>query len=135
MILYDDSEYPVRDDLEAAHVAQFQRFGDAGTWGTGAQRLAVVATARQACIDAGILEAPDDGGPEEPEVELPKVVQDIVHQVAVTPKDIDQDFYKNMLMEEGVFCLKIKQILKKFRLETQIHFLEKNLKRVNILIL
>lgn len=92
MTLYDDSEYPVRDDLEAAHVAQFRRFGEAGTWGTGAQRLAVVATARQACVDAGVLEVPDDGGPE-PDVELPKVVQDIIRQVAVTPKDIDQDFY------------------------------------------
>ena len=62
MSLYEDSALPVRADLEAAHQAQFERFGQPGTWGSGAQRIAVVAAARQAGIDAGVHEAPEDGG-------------------------------------------------------------------------
>lgn len=92
MSLYDDSPYPVRADLEAAHQAQFERFGQPGTWGSGAQRIAVIAAARRACIDAGVLEAPEDGGAVS-DVELPKVVQDIIATVAVSPKDVDLDFY------------------------------------------
>ena len=92
MSLYDDSPYPVRGDLEAAHQAQFERFGQPGTWGSGAQRIAVIAAARQACIDAGMLEAPADGGAVS-DVELPKVVQDIIAKVAVSPKEVDLDFY------------------------------------------
>ena len=92
MRLYEDSEFPVRADLEAAHQAQFDRFGRPGTWGSGAQRIAVIAAARQACIDAGVIEAPEDGGATSG-VELPKVVRDIIATVAVSPKDVDLDFY------------------------------------------
>jgi len=95
MTLYEDSDFPVRADLEAAHRAQFERFGQPGTWGSGAQRIAVIAAARRACIDAGILEAPEGGvdGGAESDVELPKVVRDIIAKVAVSPKDVDLDFY------------------------------------------
>lgn len=85
MSLYEDSDFPVRADLEAAHRDQFDRFGQPGTWGSGAQRIAVIAAARQACIDAGILEAPEDGDATS-DVELPKVVQDIIATVAVSPR-------------------------------------------------
>jgi hypothetical protein len=92
MSLYEDSSLPVRADLEAAHQAQCDRFGQPGTWGSGAQRIAVIAAARQACIDAGVLEASEDGGAMS-DMELPKVVQDIIATVAVSPKDVDLDFY------------------------------------------
>ncbi|MBO22384.1 MAG: hypothetical protein CMM26_08460 [Rhodospirillaceae bacterium] len=92
MNLYEESDFPVRADLEAAHQTQFDRFSQPGTWGSGAQRVAVIAAARQACIDAGVLEAPDNPGVGSNE-ELPKVVRDIIAKIAVSPKDIDLDFY------------------------------------------
>lgn len=94
MTLYRDSQFPVPDDLTAVHGTQLRKFGQPGTWGTGAQRLAVVAAARQAGIDAGVLEAPAEGGATS-EVELPKVVRDVIRQVAVAPKDVDQAFYED----------------------------------------
>lgn len=72
MSFYSDSEFPVRDDLADAHAAQFERFARAGIWGSAAQRLAVISEARQSCIDAGMLEAPEDGGAL-PDVDLPKM--------------------------------------------------------------
>ena len=92
MALYKDSEFPVRADLEAAHQAQFDRFGQPGTWGSGAQRIAVIAAARQACIDAGVIEASEDVGATS-DVDLPKVVRDVIATVAVSPKDVDLNFY------------------------------------------
>lgn len=92
MSLYEDSALPVRADLEAAHQTQFDRFGQTGTWGSGAQRIAVISAARRAGIDAGVLEAPEYGGATS-DVQLPKVVQDIIAKIAVSPKDVDLDFY------------------------------------------
>ena len=63
LALYDDSAYPVRKDLEAVHEKQLAQFGVAGAWGSGAQRLAVARETRDAGIDAGIYEAPDDPSP------------------------------------------------------------------------
>ena len=53
MSFYADSEYPVGDELDSVHAAQLANFARAGTWGTAAQRLAVISEARQAGIDAG----------------------------------------------------------------------------------
>ncbi len=58
MTFYADSKYPVNDELSGAHALQFEKFAQAGTWGTADQRLAVIAEARQAGIEAGLLEAP-----------------------------------------------------------------------------
>ncbi len=93
MSLYSDSDYPVRDDLVVAHDAQFERFARAGTWGTAAQRLAVIVEARRAGIDAGLLEAPDDGGAEA-SVELPEAVRDVIRTLAASPKDFDLSTYE-----------------------------------------
>ena len=41
MTLYADSQYPVREDLDAVHAKQLDQLADPGTWGTGAQRLAI----------------------------------------------------------------------------------------------
>lgn len=53
LALYADSEYPVRKDLDEVHAAQFASFSAPGTWGTGAQRLAVV----QAALAGGLSDA------------------------------------------------------------------------------
>lgn len=90
MSLYAESAYPVRPDLAAIHAAQLARMGAPGTWGTGAQRVAVAAAARRAGIAAGLLEAPTGGPAADPA--LPEVVLRVVRQIAVAPKEIDRDF-------------------------------------------
>ena len=94
MSLYADSEFPVREDLAVIHASQLTELGAPGSWGTGAQRLAIAAEARQAGYDAGILEEPADGGASS-EIELPQVVRRVVKRLAVSPKDVDQDFYND----------------------------------------
>lgn len=96
MSFYADSDYPVRQDLADAHAAQFQRFARAGTWGTAAQRLAVISEARQAGIDAGLLEAPADGGATS-DVELPQPVRDVIRTLAVDCPNFDMSTYQAAL--------------------------------------
>lgn len=93
MSFYLDSDHLVRDELSEAHAATFEHFAQAGTWGTAAQRLAVISQARQAGIDAGLLEAPEDGGAE-PTVELPEDVRQIIRTLAVDCKGFDQAVYE-----------------------------------------
>jgi hypothetical protein len=42
MNLYADSVYPLREDVESSHARQFEQLGLPGTWGTSAQRTAIV---------------------------------------------------------------------------------------------
>lgn len=100
MSFYDDSIYPVRDDLAAVHASQLKGWGAPGTWGSGAQRLAIAAEARKACIDEGLLEVAD-GFDSSEDLEIPGFVRDIVARLAVSPKDVDQNFYHTAL-EKGI---------------------------------
>ena len=98
MTLYADSNFPVRGDLASEHDRQLAQWRAPGSWGTGAQRLAVAIEARRAAVEAGLLEAPDDGAGET-EVALPEVARRVVRQIAVAPKDIEQDFYHQALAD------------------------------------
>ncbi|MAF47457.1 MAG: hypothetical protein CMM10_04275 [Rhodospirillaceae bacterium] len=100
MSFYADSTYPVREDVAAIHAYQFEQLGSPGTWGTAAQRIAIVSEAREAGYQAGVLEIPDNPGTM-PEMELSDVARRVVHRLAVSPKDMDQDFYDQAL-EEGL---------------------------------
>ena len=93
MTLYSDSEYPVREEIDAVHAGQLDQLADPGTWGTGAQRLAVAGECRQACYDAGILEEPEDAGPPSG-IELPGAVRGMIRKLAVTPKDYLEESYE-----------------------------------------
>ena len=61
MGLYNDSEYEIEKNLERIHTQQLNQLGEAGTWGTGKQRIAIAARARQISIESGLLELSDDG--------------------------------------------------------------------------
>ena len=93
MTLYADSRYKVREDLEAIHAQQLDQLADPGTWGTGAQRLAIAREVRQACYDAGTQEEPEGTGPPS-DVELPESVCATVRKLAVAPKDFLEDSYE-----------------------------------------
>lgn len=92
MTLYADSKYPIREDLDAIHAKQLNQLASPGTWGTGAQRLAIAIEARQACYDAGIQEKPEDPGVPS-EITLSEVTRNMVHKLAVSPKDFLENSY------------------------------------------
>ena len=93
MTLYADSHYKVREDLDAVHAGQLDQLADPGTWGTGAQRLAVAREVRRACYDAGTQEEPEDAGPPG-DVDLPEPVRATIRKLAVAPGDFDEDSYR-----------------------------------------
>jgi hypothetical protein len=98
MTFYADSVYPVRDDLAAIHEKQLNELGEAGTWGAGAQRLAIAQEARQAGYDAGVLEPPAEADPKV-DVTLAEVAQRVVRRLAVSPKDVDEAFYDQAIAD------------------------------------
>ena len=101
MTLYEDSAFPIPTDLTAIHSSQLGLLGAPGTWGTGAQRLAVATEARNAGYEAGVLEPPDGGeatSDEPPSDEsLPDAARRVVRRLAVSPQDMDQGFYDEAL--------------------------------------
>lgn len=96
MTLYADSRYPVRSDIEATHAASFANIAEPGTWGTGAQRIAVAAATRKAAIDAGLLESPD-GVEAASDIKLPKAALDVIEKLAVDPASYEQADYEKAL--------------------------------------
>ena len=66
MSLYSDPQYPVRDDLAAIHASQLDQLAEPGSWGTGAQRLAIAAETRRAGCDAGRCRRSTSGFSEPP---------------------------------------------------------------------
>ena len=49
MGFYADSDYKVREDLGKIHKNQFKNLGEPGSWGSGAQRIAIASQVREAC--------------------------------------------------------------------------------------
>ena len=72
---------------------QLDQLAEPGSWGSGAQRLAVAGEVRRACYDAGIQEEPEDGGPPSG-VALPDAVRATIRQLAVAPGDFTEDSYE-----------------------------------------
>jgi len=98
MSFYADSKYPVKDDIAEVHAAQFKRLGQPGTWGTAAQRVAIVSEAREAGYEAGVMERPDNPGAQ-PDANLPEVAKRVVRQLALSPKDMSQDIYDQAIAD------------------------------------
>jgi len=97
MAFYADSQFPVREDLDTVHAAQVASLGAPGTWGTGAQHIAVAKATRKACIEAGLLEAPDEVAENETEAALPRAVRDVIDKLAVSPATYAQADYEAAL--------------------------------------
>jgi hypothetical protein len=96
MGLYNDSKYEVEQSLEQIHEQQLDQLGEAGTWGTGAQRIAIAARARQVGIEAGLLELPENSSIV-PTENLPTIAKKIVDHLAHSPKDFGENSYQEAL--------------------------------------
>ena len=79
--------------MEAVHEAQWRELAEPGTWGTGAQRLAVAAETRKAGYEAGILEQPADEGAAT-EIELPAPAKAFIRDLAVSPKNVLEESHQ-----------------------------------------
>ncbi|MFY0612546.1 MAG: hypothetical protein JXQ99_13520 [Hyphomicrobiaceae bacterium] len=86
---YKSAAFDVREDLAEVHRAQLADLGSPGTWGSGAQRLAVASEVRLAGVEAGVMEAPAGGVPAA-DVTLPETVRAFIGKLAVSPKDVDE---------------------------------------------
>ncbi|HCV99821.1 MAG TPA: hypothetical protein DGK99_00275 [Acidimicrobiaceae bacterium] len=94
------TELPIRDELDAAHGEAMAEWSSAGTWWTGAQRLAMVAEVRRA-RDADTLapwESPSavdglipDGHP------LPDAVVDLVWRLTNHPGTLTPEWHASIL--------------------------------------
>lgn len=93
--IYADSTYPVRGDLEVIHSAQISSLGAPGTWGSGAQRLAIVQEARAARCAAGIQEATSP--PSVEEAELPDAARQVARDLAVKPQVFNRARYRQAI--------------------------------------
>ena len=96
MGIYDESRYEISENLEEVHDQHLHELGKPGTWGTGDQRLAIAGCARQAGIDAGLLEATESGF-QSSGVGLSSVAKTVVNDLAVLPKDFDETSYRGAI--------------------------------------
>lgn len=95
MAIYEKSEYPVSSTIEALHEDELASFTQCGTWGTGAQRAVVAATARTARYEAGLQEKSDDP-PITTNAGLPDVALQLASEVALGATNIDRDYFNNV---------------------------------------
>lgn len=100
MTLYNDSKHKPSAAIDALHTDGFLSFARAGTWGSAAQRSAVVATTRKVLVEAGLQassgdEALADG------VQLPDAVQRLIREVALGAISVDREFCQQ-IQAEGV---------------------------------
>lgn len=100
MTLYADSTHPPTAAIDALHHEEIRSFARAGTWGSAAQRSAVVATARKVRVAAGLQ--PSSGEAELADgVELPAPVLRLIREVALGGIRVDRDFCRQ-IQAEGV---------------------------------
>ena len=92
MVLYADSKYPVREDVDAIHAKQLDQIGKPGTWGTAAQRLAIAQEVRDASFEVGLQERPEKAQ-QKNNAKLPSVAQEVVRNLTVSPKDFLESSY------------------------------------------
>lgn len=102
---YRNAKYPVHEDLAETHLEAFRRFARAGTWWTGAERLAIAAEARAArdcalCAERKAALSPFsiDGVHDGPGGLAAEVV-DVVHRIVTDPGRLARSWYEALLAD------------------------------------
>ncbi len=100
VISYDNLPYPVRDDLAAAQTRCWDHLARAGTWYTGAERIAIAAEARNA-RDCAYCQVQKDAlspnalaGAHTSLGALREVEIDAVHRIASDPARLSKAWYE-----------------------------------------
>ncbi|MCG8448703.1 MAG: hypothetical protein MI725_03860 [Pirellulales bacterium] len=105
MSLYQDTGLPVPETIATLHEDELLTFARPGTWGTAAQRTAIVAQARKARCEAGIQESVGDEALADSE-DLPPSARRVASAVALGAMDVDRGFCEQARAEglqEGAY--------------------------------
>lgn len=102
LVSYDSAPVAVRDDLVAAHRAQWLRLAQPGTWWSGAQRVAMAREVRQAArcelcrMRRGALSPYTVEGEHRGDEVLPDAVVDVIHRVTTDPGRLTEDWFRRV---------------------------------------
>ena len=99
MSLYDDSEYPVDEALQAIHEAQLDTLGGPGTWLTRSQRVALVEEVRAARIEAGVQETVGAPAPVSDGADLSDTAKHVAREAALSPGTFVREFYEDAVRD------------------------------------
>ena len=100
---YADAPVPVREDLRTSQQRAWDRLARAGTWWTGAERVAIAAEVRQAphcalCRERGDAPSPlAVAGTHDGLGALPDAAVEVVHQVTVDPARLSRTWFEKAL--------------------------------------
>src|SRR5262245_9885940 len=104
LVSYAGATIPVREDLVAAHDRAWARLASAGTWWTGAERVAVAAAVRAAarcrlCRDrkAALSPAHLEGVHDGSDGGLPASAIDAAHRIATDPGRLTRKWFDGIL--------------------------------------
>jgi hypothetical protein len=100
---YSSSRYPVRDEIAVAHAELLASLANAGTWWTGAERLAIAAESRAArdcglCAErkAALSHFSVEGKHDGPGTLAPGTV-DVIHRIVTDPGRLARSWYKGVI--------------------------------------
>ena len=101
--MYEQASLQVRPDLAAAHDQAFQRLAQAGTWFSGAERLAIARETRRArhcalCAERKAALSPNHvAGNHDSVGDLAPVLVEQVHRIATDPGRLTEAWYHGLL--------------------------------------
>lgn len=99
---YSNSPYPIRDDIKLEHQQYWQRLAQAGSWWTGAERIAIAAESRQAshcdlCAQRRqALSVSSVEGEHDRSSELAELAVDAVHRIVTDQTRITQSWVDHL---------------------------------------
>jgi len=103
--MYEQATFHVRPDLAAAHEQAFERLARAGTWFTGAERLAIARETRHARLCAycakrkAVLSPAQVTGDHDSLGDLPLALVEQVHRIATDPGRLTERWYHGLLSD------------------------------------
>lgn len=95
MSLYDDSDYPVDDRIDALHADEVASLARTGTWYTGSERAALAAEARRARVGQGTQESVGDEARADA-AELPDAARELARTIALGGVDVDRAYVEDI---------------------------------------
>jgi hypothetical protein len=104
MTWYEDSSWPVRDDLAQAHARAWERIAAPGVWLTGAERVAIAAEARHARAGCRLCRARKEAlsplaveGAHDAAVDLAPAMLEAIHRIVTDPGRLTRSWQQGVL--------------------------------------
>ena len=101
--MYEETEYPLREELISAHAAQWERIGQPGAFWTAEERVAFVQEARssQSCdfctLRKKAISPYAVRGKHTSSTNLPSVLIDTIHRIRTDPQRITRKMFDEVL--------------------------------------